>query len=222
MRMPPELKARILASAEREASPTRQVARARTRLVALSALGAALVLFALATLLDSRRPSPPPRPEVFAAATVAGWIAVGLVTTWAAFGRGRSMLGRPRAWLLAIAALTAPTLFGWMFFWNTRYAETMAPYPERSGKYCLAFTLVIAAWPLVALARVRRERDGSHASLAGAARGAALGALGGFLVDVWCPVANPAHVAFGHILPIVLLSAVGAVAGRRYSGVRST
>ena len=126
------------------------------------------------------------------------------------------MLGRSRGWLLAISALTPLVLFGWMLLWNTRYPETMAPSP-RTGSYCIELTLAIAAWPLVLLARARRERD-ANAVLTGAARGAALGALGGVLVELWCPIANPTHVAYGHILPVLLLGIVGALAGRRYSG----
>ena len=77
--MPPELKARILASTEREASPTRQTAHARVRLVVLIAIGAALLLFAGASLLFAlfREPAPE-RPMGFVVGTAAGWCVVGV------------------------------------------------------------------------------------------------------------------------------------------------
>ena len=39
------------------------------------------------------------------------------------------------------------------------------------------------------------------------------------LVDLWCPVAYPLHVLYGHIMPMVVLGLVGAVVGWRYLGM---
>ncbi len=48
---------------------------------------------------------------------------------------------------------------------------------------------------------------------------AATGAWAGFIVDLWCPIAEPAHVLFGHSFPILLLAIAGALLGQRYVGV---
>jgi hypothetical protein len=52
--------------------------------------------------------------------------------------------------------------------------------------------------------------------MTGAALGMAAAIAAGGLVDLWCPVANVEHLLRGHILPLVLLAALGALAGRRF------
>jgi hypothetical protein len=54
----------------------------------------------------------------------------------------------------------------------------------------------------------------------GAALGAACGAAAGVMVELWCPVAAPRHVAVGHILPIAIVSVVGALMGARVIAMR--
>ncbi|MSQ81980.1 MAG: DUF1109 family protein [Myxococcales bacterium] len=58
-------------------------------------------------------------------------------------------------------------------------------------------------------------------SWTGAALGAAAGAWAGVFVDLWCPLSNAEHVAGGHALPMLILVAVGAVAGVKVLGLRS-
>jgi hypothetical protein len=41
------------------------------------------------------------------------------------------------------------------------------------------------------------------------------------MVELWCPVATPSHVAIGHVLPIVALMALGAMFGGRTLGMRA-
>ena len=53
----------------------------------------------------------------------------------------------------------------------------------------------------------------AHPRVAGAAMGSAAGAVAWLLVDLWCPVGHPAHVLLGHVLPMLILTAVGAFAG---------
>jgi len=52
--------------------------------------------------------------------------------------------------------------------------------------------------------------------ITGAALGMAAAIAAGGLVDLWCPVAHVEHLLLGHILPLVLLAALGALAGRRF------
>ena len=58
-----------------------------------------------------------------------------------------------------------------------------------------------------------------HPVTSGAASGVAAGAGAWAMIDLWCPVAYPPHLLLGHVLPIVLLTVVGAVLGGRLLGV---
>jgi hypothetical protein len=50
----------------------------------------------------------------------------------------------------------------------------------------------------------------------GAAIGAAMGACAAVLVDLFCPVAYLPHLLLGHVLPTLLLVALGASVGGRW------
>jgi len=41
------------------------------------------------------------------------------------------------------------------------------------------------------------------------------------MVDLWCPVAAPRHVAVGHVLPMGVLALFGAALGARVIAMRS-
>jgi hypothetical protein len=90
------------------------------------------------------------------------------------------------------------------------------------GLKCFALTLAAALGPLVGLALVRRSSDPMHPIASGAALGVASGSCAGVMVVLWCPVTAPAHVAVGHVLPIVLLATVGAVLGHHLMAMRVT
>jgi hypothetical protein len=71
---------------------------------------------------------------------------------------------------------------------------------------------------LVAFVAVRRRSDPVHPGVAGAALGVTAGVAAGTLVDLWCPVGFVQHVLLGHILPLLVVAALGAWAGRRFLG----
>jgi hypothetical protein len=216
MNPPGDLRAKIFDHVKRERSPTRSGVAARTSVVLVAAVVSAAVLFAHLGGMHVG-----PRPIAYVCGTVTGWSIVAVIATWLAFARGRTMLGRSRGCLFAVVVLTPVVLFAWMLLWNARYPETLTAWPGRIGLRCLAFTMTMAAWPLVALAYIRRERDPIHPGLAGAARGVSAGALAGIVVDLWCPIANPAHVLLGHIVPMAILMTVGGAAGRLLAGIRA-
>ena len=60
-----------------------------------------------------------------------------------------------------------------------------------------------------------------HPRALGAAVATAIGASVWVLVDAWCPVGYPLHVLLGHVLPLVLLAAVGQWLGGRWLSVRA-
>jgi len=208
-----ELKARILDAARREPSATLPRAVKQTALAIVAIIVVDIGLFVLVGGVHRGA-----RPNWFFLVTQGGAFLVALLAAWGAFGRGRSMLGRRPRTLLHIALGTPILLFSWMLFWDTWCPET-ATLPGRVGLRCVALSLASAAWPLALIAWVRRERIPIRPAVTGAARGAAIGAFAWVLVAMWCPLTYPAHVAFGHVLPLLISSGFGAWLGKRMTGV---
>jgi len=213
----PDLKARVLASAR----ATRSRARGDSRLGAWLILpSACFVAGALFFAFDGIRHGQG-RPTWFYAASLLGWIAVAALSMWAALSRGRSALGRPSAWLVAVCVGTPAILFAMMYGFAVAQPEVTVLHAERLGLKCLGLALAGAAFPLTALLLVRRGSDPVHPTATGAALGAACGACAGVMVELWCPVGAPRHVAVGHILPIVVVAVLGAVTGSRIIAMRA-
>jgi hypothetical protein len=145
---------------------------------------------------------------------VAGMLVVAAAATWSVLPARRSMLGRPRGRLLSVV-LGVPLFVGlWLLLWHTRYVD---PF-ERMGLSCLALTSVTAPWPFALLVHLGRRFEPRHPALMGAALGSAAGAWAALMVELWCPLAGPGHVAIGHVLPLVLLTlAAAGLGGRLFS-----
>jgi hypothetical protein len=142
---------------------------------------------------------------------LAGTVAIAAVATALALPRRRSMLAPPRGLLLAVAA-GVPLLVGaWLVLWNGTYDDPFT----RVGLRCFTLTALSAPWPFVALATVARRIDPTYPRSIGAALGAAAGAWAAAMIELWCPLSAPSHVAVGHVLPLVVLVAAGAAAGAR-------
>ena len=215
--MTENLKARILESTRAARSPPRRAAQLRAWLVLPSSvIVAASLFFAFDGLHHGQG-----RPSWFYVASSLGWMAVAALSLWAAFGRGGSALGRSRIWLTAVVVGTPALLFAMMFAFAVVHPEVTLLHPERLGLKCLGLTVAGAVFPLLSLAFVRRGSDPVHPVATGAALGAACGAAAGVMVELWCPVAAPRHVAVGHILPIAIVSLLGAMMGARVIAMRS-
>jgi hypothetical protein len=209
----PALRARILAAAAATPSPTRaQGRRSALALLVVSAGIAAAVFEGAGGFAHSAG-----RPLGITLAMSAGWTAASALLTWLVLSRGTSTLARRPLWLGIAAGLAPLALLAWMRVFYGTYAE---PY-ERVGYRCLAFTLVMAATPLAAFMRFRRGVEPRRPSVLGAAAGAACGGWAGVVVDLWCPLTAPSHALVGHVLPLVLLIGVGALAGSRFVGIRA-
>jgi len=212
-----DLKARVLESTRAARSPPRRASQLHAWLVLPSSvIVAAALFFAFDGLHHGEG-----RPSWFYVASSLGWMAVAALSLWAAFGRGGSALGRSRTWLTAVVVGTPALLFAMMFAFAVVHPEVTLLHPERLGLKCLGLTLAGAVFPLLALAFVRRGSDPVHPVATGAALGAACGAAAGVMVELWCPVAAPRHVAVGHILPIAIVSLFGAMMGARVIAMRS-
>jgi len=208
------LRARVLSAARAEPSPTRAE---RARQGALLALAAAAWLVGI--FLGIGGVHADGRPAAHLLGTALGWGAGALLATWQAYGRGRSMLGRPGRRMLAVAVATPVILLGWVAACNSQYPDAIFPCPFAHGCKCLALTLLLAAAPLAALLLARRASDPVHPRATGAALGAAAGAWAAVLIDLRCPYTTLEHVAFGHALPVAVLGALGAWLGGRAVGI---
>jgi hypothetical protein len=212
-----DLKARVLASARATRSTRRGPSQLHVWLVLPSStIVAAALFFAFDGLHHGQG-----RPAWFYVASSLGWMAVAALSLWAAFGRGGSALGRSRPWLTAVVVGTPALLFAMMFAFAVLHPEVTHLHPERIGYRCLGLTLAGAVFPLLSLAFIRRGSDPVHPVATGAALGAACGAAAGVMVELWCPVAAPRHVAVGHILPIAIVSVFGALLGARVIAMRA-
>lgn len=217
--LPPELKARVLDATRATPSPTRGAVRAREWLVLpASVIVAASLYFAFGGPVHGTG-----RPSWFYAASALSWAAVAALSMWSVLGGGGSVTGRARPLLWMSAVGTPALLFAIMFAFVLIEPALTAihPFPERPGFKCFGLTVAAAVFPLVALAFVRRGSDAVHPVATGAALGAACGASAGVMVEMWCPVADLRHVALGHVAPIVLLAAVGALLGVRLLAIRA-
>ena len=237
---PPEsLKLRLLEAASRHPVPTRTDRRPPTAAVLALAAGATLATYAAMLGLGALWSGGGVAGAVHAVssgvmvvlrlgtatagrpATTGGWIfagtlALAVAATFLAVPSPRSMLSPPRGRLLAVA-IGAPLLVGaWLVLWGTTYDDPFV----RVGWRCLTLTAGTAPWPFLALYRASRRLDPQHPRLTGAALGSAAGVWGAVLAESWCPLTAGHHVLVGHVLPLVLLAAVGAGIGYRMFRLR--
>jgi hypothetical protein len=205
-----QLRAQVLELSTRERAPTRaELARERRIVLAV------VLLVPLSIFVVSGGIRLGPRPERLVLQTALGsaFLAAGVAIV--GIGRGRSMLGRPRWWLLTQVLLTPLLLFGWRVLISTYYPDMMAEWVDRPGLRCFTLSVVLAFAPLLGLLWLRRGSDPLHPRLTGAAFGAAVGAGSWVLVDLWCPVSYVPHLLLGHVLPLLLSIALSALFGSR-------
>jgi hypothetical protein len=211
-----DLKAQILEAARQQPVLTRRQVAARVSMTLVSAVVVPLVGF---LAVGAVRPGP--RPWSLMLATAAGAFGIALAAVWMAFGRGGQMVGRARTRLVTMTVAAPLTFVAWKLLWSGEYEGMMAPWPERPGLRCLGLTMLLGAWPFLALASIRRASDPTHPRTLGAALGVATGTCAAVLVDLWCPVAHPGHLLIGHVLPIALLGLVGIAVGDRILAMRA-
>ena len=204
----PDLKARVLAAAASTPAPAR--ARLRVRNVAIAAVAAVAVAETFAWWGGLRAA---PRPTALVVETALGAACITSVAAWAAFGQGRSMLGRSAVVLGMVSLITPATLFAWKVFWSAQTPEMIEIWPDRPGYKCLRLSLSMAIWPLLAMVLMRRNSDPNHPRLTGASLGIAASACAWVFTDLWCPVAYVPHLLLGHVLPMILLAGAGALLG---------
>jgi hypothetical protein len=126
-----DMKSRILAAVRAEPAPTRRATLLRNAL--LLAAGGAV---ALAIFFWFHGVRVYERPTLLVVATSSGWFFAAAVATQIAFARGRSMLGRPTAWLVALVVGAPFLLLAWKvagYYGVDRYILPMLGTPWRPG-----------------------------------------------------------------------------------------
>jgi hypothetical protein len=113
---------------------------------------------------------------------------------------------------LVAVAIGVPVVVGaWLLGWHAAYADPFT----RFGLRCFALTVALAPWPFVALAAAAPRMLPDRPWTLGGALGAAAGAWAAVVVELWCPLADPRHVAIGHVAPLLALVLAGALLGPR-------
>ena len=199
-----------------EPVPSRaQAARRHARAVVLGFAATAAILVAISL------PTTRGRPLGYVVALVIAWLPIALLATWAAVGRGGSMLGRPARWLVATSLLTPVVLLLSWIPVTLRWPETLV---DVSGAFehgrCIAATVGFAVGPFVAFMLIRRASDPVNPVLTGAAIGTAAATWGAVTLPLICGFTAPRHMLIGHLLPVLLIAAVGAALGGRLVAVR--
>jgi hypothetical protein len=208
----PDLKRRVLAAVRAEPALTHSAARQRAWLVLAACATIALAIFAHFGGVRQYD-----RPTWLVVWTCLGWSVAASTAAWIGMGRGRSMLGRTAAALITIMVAIPPAVLAWKIGVTALFPpQMMEPWPSRPGFRCLGLSIAMAIPLLLAFVVFRRRSDPVHPGIAGAVLGVTAGVFAGTLVDLWCPVAYVPHVLVGHILPLVVVAALGAWAGRRF------
>lgn len=228
--MSADLKSRVLAAAAAETAPTRAAVRRRNVWLGLIAAASGLVAFVTFALLMSHGEllrfggevalqQRSERSGWLVVTTAGGALGIAAAALWLAMWRGGSMLGRSRWRLLYGVVLIPLALFTWKAGGSVAFGDAMVAWPERPGLRCLALSLLVAIGPLLSFLAVRRSAP-SQPALNGAAMGVAAGACAWVAVDLWCPVAHVPHLLLGHVLPLLLLTGIGASLGRTFLMLR--
>jgi Negative regulator of sigma F len=208
------LRARAIDLTAREPSPTRaQLSRKHRVVLSLLMLVPLLVFIAWGGI----RVAPRPDRLVLQTALGSAVLAAGLAIV--GIGRGRSMLGRPRSWLVTQVLLTPVLLCGWRVLISARYPNMMVEWVDRPGLRCFMLSVILALAPLLGVLWLRQGSDPLHPRLTAAAFGAAVGAGAWVLVDLWCPVGYYPHLLLGHVLPLLLLIGLSALLRSRLIAV---
>jgi hypothetical protein len=195
--------------------------RTRTRIVAALAIVPTLttLIVLVASGLVYGQPAAGLDIDVASSAAVLTILALltglALASTVFALWQGRSGLGIASMWLVSIAALVAPV-----------YAALTVLQPLHSGAAddasltgvaispwglrCIFIASVVGASALAIFAVALRRAVAVAIGLRGAALGAAAGGWAGLAVFAFCPSGELQHLLVGHVLPVLLLTLLGA------------
>ncbi|MDB4943130.1 MAG: hypothetical protein JWP97_2664 [Labilithrix sp.] len=204
-----DLRARILAEVAKTPAATRAKHRRHVLLVtALGALAAVLLFMAMGGPRIGLRPLP------MIAFTSGTGLLLAIALTRVAAGPRSSPLGRPRPFLAGAALAAAPLLAVALLAAATLWPEHVEPaVAARSDVGCALMSLVQGALPLLVLVVPRRGSDPVHPVVTGAALGAAAGSWSAAMAYVRCPHTALEHCLVAHVVPTLVLAALGGALG---------
>ncbi len=146
--------------------------------------------------------------SVFAAG--AATLLLASMATLAAVWRNRGGFGPPGAALAALAVLVTPlyAVFSVLFAQHVPSGDVVvSPW----GARCLAIAALVGTIVLVAFGWALHRAAPEAAESRAAAIGACAGAWVGVAVFFFCPSADQQHLLLGHVLPVAVLTIVGAL-----------
>ncbi len=198
------LRERLIAHVRESRTPTRRERRVHVGWMAAAGL---TWLIGVSLALDDLAPggSRQGSPTVLAVASAAG---CALASLWASLGRGPSMLGRPRAVLVA-AVLGVPLV---LTLSKLALAVPGSAAQAEIGS-CLLASMLAGIGPFLALAWVRHGTVLASPRWLGAALGVTAGALAWVMNEARCPSGAPVHVLAGHLFPLLAYALLGAAIG---------
>ena len=215
MSLSPELKQRVLDRVAQVPAPTRvETIRARLWLYMAGIVGALAIFFFRGGVRLTNRP-----PKLVAITSLGTSVIAGIGMYFLFTKQGRHMLRRPWTWLAGAAVLSALGFVLWRYGFSSVYGLTDR-WPTRPGLKCLGLGILTGALPLFAALASWRHTEPLTPTATGAAFGAGAGLGSAVLVDLWCPVSYVPHLLLGHVLPIVVLAAAGALIGWRVLRIR--
>jgi hypothetical protein len=133
---------------------------------------------------------------------------------------GRRGLGSPGAALLVTSVAVAPLYAAMTLLWplQSDAPEAVAAVARLHpvGLPCLIVAVAIGVLALGALTWALGHAVPVAARARGAALGAASGVWAGSALVVHCPGSEPVHVLVGHVAPVVLFTALGALVVPRF------
>lgn len=211
-----DLRARILAEAKSMPAPTRAEHQKRIAIVVgLGTLATTGLFFAMGGVVRGARPL-----ELMAFS--AGFASVAAVILTRLSGqRSKSMLPPPRSVLVTACVAAAPALavavLAATMMWPEHADEDL---PTKTHLACGLMTVIQGALPLVVLIVPRRGSDPVHPTITGAALGMTAGAWTAAMAYLRCPHASTSHCVLAHVVPTLVLTALGALLGRMFLRLR--
>ncbi len=204
----------ILAKTRTVPSPSAaEVAKKRAWLVVAALVPALALLVALGA-------GPKGRPLALAVLVALGWGAIASACTALVFS-ARSPLGPSRpmmGWLAASAPLLALSISAvGMILYPDTWSGAL---PPKAHAVCIFLGFAIGMAPFVAMMVHHRGLDPVRPLARGAALGATAGTWAGTGMMLLCPHHELVHVLVGHVLPVALFAAFGALVGSKVLALR--
>ena len=205
-----DLRTRVLAAAAGTPSPTRAAYKRRVALIAaIGAVATTSLFLAMGGMAPGTRPV-----EMIAFTVGFGLVAAAILTRLSA-GQSGSMLGRPKSQIVMGLVLTAPVLAVLALCATIAWPEPGVGEHVGGATHlaCGGISVLQGALPLLALLVPKRGSDPVHPPITGAALGMTAGAWSVVMAYLRCPHAAAVHCVVAHVVPTLVLTALGAVLG---------